>query len=111
MVFQSYALFPNMTVEGNIGYGLGMRGMAAGERSARVQGDAGDDAHRAAGASAASTSSRAASASACAGARDRVRPRVLLLDEPLTALDAKLREDLRVELDRLLRRSASPSCT
>src|SRR5512136_880413 len=37
MVFQSYALFPNMTVEGNVEYGLRVRGMATGERDARVR--------------------------------------------------------------------------
>ena len=60
--------------------------------------------HRRGWPTAASTSSRAASGSAWRWpARIAVRPRVLLLDEPLTALDAKLRDTLRLEIDSLLR--------
>jgi putative spermidine/putrescine transport system ATP-binding protein len=103
MVFQSYALFPNMTVAGNIAYGLKVRGMPPAERDARVQEMlammrieplAGRRIDQLSG----GQRQRVALARAIAP-----RPRVLLLDEPLTALDAKLREDLRVEIDRLLR--------
>jgi putative spermidine/putrescine transport system ATP-binding protein len=103
MVFQSYALFPNLTVAGNIAYGLKVRGMAAKERDARVQ-----DmlammrieplADRSIDQLSGGQRQRVALARAIAP-----RPRVLLLDEPLTALDAKLREELRVDIDRLLR--------
>ena len=62
MVFQSYALFPNMSVAENIGYGLRTRLAAA--RAGRASRDAGDDAHRGARTIVASTSSRADSASA-----------------------------------------------
>ena len=103
MVFQSYALFPNMTVEGNIEYGLRVRGMAAGDRSARVK--------EMLAMMRIEPLARRRIDQLSGGQRQRValaraiapRPRVLLLDEPLTALDAKLREDLRLEIDRLLR--------
>ncbi len=99
IVFQSYALFPNLTVAENIGYGL-RSGRTA--RSARVEemldlvGLAG--------------SGRKYPNQLSGGQQQRVAlaralafsPRVLLLDEPLSALDAKLREGLRAELGRLL---------
>ncbi len=103
MVFQSYALFPNMTVADNIGYGLKIRGIAAAERAARVAelvaltGIEGLEQRRIDQLSGGQRQ-RVALARAVA-----VRPSVLLLDEPLTALDAALRERLRGELDRLLR--------
>jgi len=103
MVFQSYALFPNMSVADNIGYGLKIRGVARAEREARVAelvtltGIEGLENRRIDQLSGGQRQ-RVALARAVAA-----RPRVLLLDEPLTALDAALRERLRGELDRLLR--------
>jgi len=103
MVFQSYALFPNMNVADNIGYGLKIRGVPAAERQARVAelmaltGIGGFEKRRIDQLSGGQRQ-RVALARAVA-----VRPSVLLLDEPLTALDAALRERLRFELDRLLR--------
>ena len=102
MVFQSYALFPNMTVAQNIGYGLRIRGDAPADTDQRV--DAllkltqldGFGARRIDELSG-GQKQRVALARAVA-----IEPSVLLLDEPLTALDAKLRETLRGELKRLL---------
>ncbi|RJF77864.1 ABC transporter ATP-binding protein [Rhodopseudomonas palustris] len=103
MVFQSYALFPNMTVAENIGYGLKIRGVARRERDIRVAelvaltNIAGLE-HRRIDQLSGGQRQRVALARAVA-----IRPAVLLLDEPLTALDAALRDRLRGELDRLLR--------
>src|ERR1700760_2828065 len=103
MVFQSYALFPNMTVADNIGYGLKIRGVSKEERAARVAelvaltNITGLE-NRRIGQLSGGQRQRVALARAVA-----IRPGVLLLDEPLTALDAALRDRLRGELNRLLR--------
>jgi putative spermidine/putrescine transport system ATP-binding protein len=103
MVFQSYALFPNMSVADNIGYGLKIRGMPRQERAARV-------AELVALTNITGLENRRID-QLSGGQRQRValaravaiRPGILLLDEPLTALDAALRDRLRGELNRLLR--------
>jgi putative spermidine/putrescine transport system ATP-binding protein len=105
MVFQSYALFPNMTAAENIGYGLRIRKLPEAERRQRVAEmlemvQLTALAARRIDQLSGGQRQRVALARAIA-----VTPRVLLLDEPLTALDAKLRESLRVDIDALLRRA------
>ena len=100
-VFQDYALFPHMTVEDNVGYGLMVKSVRKAERAQRV-GEA-LEMVRLAGLG----SRRPAQLSG--GQRQRValaraivnRPRVLLLDEPLGALDLKLRQEMQLELKRI----------
>ncbi|MFT4961292.1 MAG: putative spermidine/putrescine transport system ATP-binding protein [Paracoccaceae bacterium] len=101
MTFQSYALFPHMTVAGNIGYPLRLRNVPKAELADRVEraldtvqlggfGDRGID-------------------QLSGGQRQRVavaraivfEPRILLMDEPLSALDKKLRDQMQIELRNL----------
>ena len=103
MVFQAYALFPNLTVAQNVAFGMKVKGVARAESDARVT-----EMLRLIGLSdlgarypfqlSGGQQQRVALARALA-----VRPRVLLLDEPLSALDAKIRVSLRTEIREIQR--------
>ncbi|WP_206530149.1 ABC transporter ATP-binding protein [Nordella sp. HKS 07] len=103
MVFQSYAIFPHLNVEENVGYGLRNRKLAKEEARSRVA--AALDLVKLAG------YGKRAAHQLSGGQRQRValaralvcRPKVLLLDEPLGALDKKLREEMQLEVRQLQR--------
>ncbi|MDG4898397.1 ABC transporter ATP-binding protein [Mesorhizobium sp. WSM4976] len=103
MMFQQYAVFPNMNVEKNIGYGLRIRNMPTAETAKRV--DELLDLVGLAG------MSKKAVATLSGGEQQRValaralapRPAILLLDEPLSALDEKIRREMQGELKRIQR--------
>ncbi|HEY3319804.1 MAG TPA: ABC transporter ATP-binding protein [Planctomycetota bacterium] len=105
MVFQNYALFPHLTVQGNVSFGLEARKMPAAERSQRIAealdmvGLSGFESRRP-GELSGGQQQRVALARALV-----VRPRVLLLDEPLSNLDAKLRWEMREEIRRIHRQT------
>jgi iron(III) transport system ATP-binding protein len=104
MVFQSYAIWPHMTVFENVAYGLRVRRTAATELAEKVQ-------HALEMVQMGSLASRRA-AQLSGGQQQRValarafvfQPSVLLFDEPLSNLDAKLRADMRIELRELQHR-------
>jgi spermidine/putrescine transport system ATP-binding protein len=101
MVFQSYAIFPHLNVEQNVAYGLKRLKLDKAEEKRRVD--------EALAQVSLSGLGRRGATELSGGQRQRValaralvmRPKVLLLDEPLSALDKKLREQMQVELRRL----------
>ena len=104
IVFQSYALFPHMTVADNVGFGLEMRDVAVTERRKRVA-DTLELVHLSPMASRYPRELSGGQRQRVALARALViQPPVLLLDEPMGALDAKLREEMQIELRALQRR-------
>jgi putative spermidine/putrescine transport system ATP-binding protein len=103
IVFQSYALFPHMTVGENVSFGLEMQGVTGAERTRRVAETlelvglapfAGRFPRQLSG----GQQQRVALARALV-----IRPQILLLDEPLSNLDAKLREEMQIELRQIQR--------
>lgn len=109
IVFQSYSLFPSMTVAQNVGYGLKIRGVATRDIQTRVNElldmvRLSSQADRLPWQLSGGQQQRVAFARAVA-----FSPKLLLLDEPLSALDAKVRSELRQEIRRLQRDLGIPT--
>lgn len=109
LVFQNYALFPHMTVADNVGYGLKQRGISGEAKTKRVNAmlervGLAHLADRLPGALSGGQKQRVALARALV-----IEPPLLMFDEPLSNLDAKLRVDMRVEIRQLQRANGTTS--
>jgi putative spermidine/putrescine transport system ATP-binding protein len=109
LVFQNYALFPHLSVLDNVAFGLKQRGISAGERRKRAMAmldrvGLSALADRAPGALSGGQKQRVALARALV-----IEPPLLMFDEPLSNLDAKLRVDMRVEIRQLQRSNGTTS--
>jgi putative spermidine/putrescine transport system ATP-binding protein len=110
-VFQDYALFPHMSVADNVAYGLRVKGVRRAERRARVE--------EALAMVRLPNVGKRRPLELSGGQRQRIalaralvnRPQVLLLDEPLGALDLKLRQEMQLELKRIQREMAESGMT
>ncbi|MEI5677246.1 MULTISPECIES: ABC transporter ATP-binding protein [unclassified Mesorhizobium] len=109
LVFQNYALFPHLSVLDNVGFGLKQRGVASAEREKRAKAmldrvGLSQLADRLPGALSGGQKQRVALARALV-----IEPPLLMFDEPLSNLDAKLRVDMRVEIRQLQRANGTTS--
>jgi len=109
LVFQNYALFPHLSVLDNVGFGLKQRGLSSPDRAARAgrmleRVGLAELADRLPGALSGGQKQRVALARALV-----IEPPLLMFDEPLSNLDAKLRVDMRVEIRQLQRANGTTS--
>lgn len=104
MVFQSYALFPHMTVLENVGYGLSVKGLPKAEVKARAEAGLETVGLKGFGARLPSELSGGQQQRVAVARAIVLEPEVLLLDEPLSNLDAKLRRHVREEIRQIQQR-------